>query len=333
MTILGAIFLQAPFVKAEIVSVHRSDFIETRLEVVDPRFKKLVLFNAQLEQLFDGCRWLEGPVWFGDQMRLLVSDIPNDRILAWDEASGLSVFRHRAGFPNGQTRDHQGRLLTCSHGRRALLRTEHNGRVTSLVDSFEGQPLNTPNDVVVKSDGTIWFSDPHYGLVNDYEGVRRACWQPPAVYRFDPADGSIKAMTSVEDVRGPNGLAFSPDESLLYVVDTGAADDVAPVREIRLFDVSDGGKALSAGRFFHQVTPGNADGIRVDEDGNLWSSAGDGVHCIAPSGNLLGKIFTPKVVGNLCFGGEYGNRLFLCCWDAVYSIHLNTRGVQHIATP
>ena len=149
--------------------VFRSQFVETEIEVVDPRFNSLVLFNAQLERLFDGCRWLEGPVWFGDQQRLLVSDIPNDRILSWDETHGLTVFRHNAGFPNGQTRDRQGRLLTCSHGHRAVLRTEHNGRVVHLVDSHQGKPLNTPNDVVVKRDGTIWFSDPLYGLVNDFE--------------------------------------------------------------------------------------------------------------------------------------------------------------------
>jgi gluconolactonase len=315
------------------MEVTRSQFVETRFEIVDPRFQQLVLFNAQLERLFDGCRWLEGPVWFGDQQRLLVSDIPNDRILAWDDALGLTVYRHRAGFPNGQTRDRQGRLLTCSHGHRALLRTEHNGRVVTLVDSHAGQPLNTPNDVVVKSDGTIWFSDPLYGLVNDYEGGRRASWQAPSLYRFDPADGSLQAMTTLEEVQGPNGLAFSPDESLLYVVDTGAPDDPAPDRQIRVFDVRDGGLTLANGRSFHRVAPGNADGIRVDEQGHLWSSAGDGVHCIAADGSLLGKILTPKLVGNLCFGGEFGNRLFLCSWDAVYAIHLNTRGVQHPAMP
>ena len=159
------------------MNVYRSDFVETKVVEHDPRFSSLVLFNAQLERLFDGCRWLEGPVWIGDQQRLLVSDIPNDRILVWDEAHGLSVFRHSAGFPNGQTRDLQGRLLTCSHGARALLRTEHNGRVTSLVDSHQGKALNTPNDVVVKRDGTIWVSDPLYGLINDYEGGRRSSLQ------------------------------------------------------------------------------------------------------------------------------------------------------------
>lgn len=315
------------------MNVYRSDFVETKVVEHDPRFSSLVLFNAQLERLFDGCRWLEGPVWIGDQQRLLVSDIPNDRILAWDEAHGLSVFRHSAGFPNGQTRDLQGRLLTCSHGARALLRTEHNGRVTSLVDSYQGKALNTPNDVVVKRDGTVWFSDPLYGLVNDYEGGRRSSVQSPAVYRFDPADGSLQAMTSMDEVAGPNGLAFSPDESLLYVVDTGAPDDPIADRLIHVFDVVQDGRQLEGRRHFHRVNNGNADGIRVDEAGNVWSSAGNGVHCIAPDGTLLGRIATPHMVSNLCFGGIHANRLFICSWDTVYSIYVNTRGLQHPALP
>ena len=319
--------------------VFRSQFVDTEIEVVDPRFKSLVLFNAQLERLFDGCRWLEGPVWFGDQQRLLVSDIPNDRILSWDETHGLSVFRHNAGFPNGQTRDRQGRLLTCSHGHRALLRTEHDGRVMPLVDSYQGKPLNTPNDVVVKRDGTIWFSDPLYGLVNDFEGGRRHSVQPAVVYRFDPADGSLHAMTTPDEVAGPNGLAFSPDESLLYVVDTAAPgdsvqdDETIPDRLIHVFDVEDGGRRISGRRDFYRVNNGNADGIRVDVDGNIWSSAGNGVHCIASDGTFLGRIATPHLVGNLCFGGVHGNRLFLCCWDSVYSIYVNARGIQHPALP
>ena len=240
--------------------VFRSQFVETEIEVVDPRFNSLVLFNAQLERLFDGCRWLEGPVWFGDQQRLLVSDIPNDRILSWDETNGLSVFRYNAGFPNGQTRDRQGRLLTCSHGHRALLRTEHNGRVVPLVDSYQGKPLNTPNDVVVKRDGTIWFSDPLYGLVNDFEGGRRHSVQPAVVYRFDPVDGSLQAMTTPDEVAGPNGLAFSPDESLLYIVDTAAPagvfgdsvqdDETIQDRLIHVFDVEEGGRQILGRRAF-----------------------------------------------------------------------------------
>ena len=313
------------------MSVFRSEFVDTHVEVIDPRFDELVLFNAQLEKLFDGCRWLEGPVWFGDQQRLLVSDIPNDRILSWDESHGLSVFRHSAGFPNGQTRDRQGRLLTCSHGHRALLRTEHNGEVIALVDSCQGQPLNTPNDVVVKSDGTIWFSDPLYGLVNDFEGGRRHSVQPAVIYRFDPTNRSLKAMTSPDVVKGPNGLAFSPDESMLYVVDTGAPGDPQPDRLIHLFDVEQGGTELTGRRDFYRVNVGNADGIRVDEAGNIWSSSGNGVHCIAPDGTLLGRIATPRLVGNLCFGGVHGNRLFLCSWDTLYSIYVNTRGLQHAA--
>lgn len=315
------------------MAVSKSSFVDTEYAADHPRFHDLLLFNAQMEVLFEGCRWLEGPVWIGDQNRLLVSDIPNDRILAWDEDHGLSVFRHRAGFPNGQTRDRQGRLLTCSHGERALLRTEHSGRVVRLVDSHRGEPLNTPNDVVVKRDGTIWFSDPLYGLINDYEGGRRSSRQPARVYRFDPNDGSLTAMTEPSQVVGPNGLAFSPDESLLYVVDTGAPDDPDPERRILVFDVEDGGGALGEARLFHQVSPGYADGICVDEEGHVWSSAGDGVHCIAPDGHRLGRLRTPQRVANLCFGGEHCNRLFICAWTAMYAIHVNTRGVQHPAMP
>ena len=310
-----------------------SSFVATEFAADDPRFHDLLLFNAQMEVLFEGCRWLEGPVWIGDQNRLLVSDIPNDRILAWDEENGLSVFRHRAGYPNGQTRDRQGRLLTCSHGHRALLRTEHSGRVVRLVDSFEGEPLNTPNDVVVKRDGTIWFSDPLYGLVNDFEGGRRSSRQPARVYRFDPRDGSLRAMTQPAQVVGPNGLAFSPDERLLYVVETGAPEDPDPERRILAFDLEEGGLSLGEPRLFHTISPGFADGLRVDEQGNVWSSAGDGVHCIAPDGHRLGRLRTPQRVANLCFGGDNCNRLFICGWSAMYAIHLNTRGVRHPAMP
>ena len=302
-------------------------------EAHDPRFEPLVLFNAELEQLADGFRWLEGPVWFGDQRCLLFNDIPNNRTLRWSEQHGVSTFLEPSAFANGQTRDREGRLIQCHHRSRCLTRLEHDGRITTLVSQAGGRRLNAPNDVVVKSDGTIWLRYPLCGLVNDYEGGRRASWQAPSVYRFDPADGSLQAMTTLEEVQGPNGLAFSPDESLLYVVDTGAPDDPAPDRQIRVFDLRDGGRTLANGRSFHRVAPGNADGIRVDEQGHLWSSAGDGVHCIAADGSLLGKILTPKLVGNLCFGGEFGNRLFLCSWDAVYAIHLNTRGVQHPAMP
>jgi gluconolactonase len=185
----------------------------------------------------------------------------------------------------------------------------------------------------VKSDGTIWFSDPLYGLVNDFEGGRRHSAQPAVIYRFDPSDGSLQAMTSPDEVAGPNGLAFSPDESLLYVVDTGAPDDPSPDRLIHLFDVEEGGARITGRRDFHRVNNGNADGIRVDDVGNVWSSAGNGVHCIAPDGALLGRIATPRLVGNLCFGGVHGNRLFLCSWDTLYSIHVNTRGLQHPALP
>jgi gluconolactonase len=295
-------------------------------EIVDKRFKRFVLFNAPLEKLGDGFRWLEGPVWFADMQCLLFSDIPNDRIMRWSEAGGIEVFRRPAGFPNGQTRDRQGRLITCSHQGRCVLRTEIDGEVTILADRFEGKRLNSPNDVVVKSDGTIWFSDPPYGIQTDYEGGKQESELPARVYRWDPRDGALTIVA--DDFDGPNGLCFSPDERRLYISDTGVqfADD--PIEHIRVFDVDGDGQTLRNGRVFHKVSSRNADGFRCDEDGNVWSSAGDGVHCIDPSGALLGKIKVPSGVGNLTFGGRYRSRLFLCASHTLYAIYTNQRGAQ-----
>ena len=203
----------------------------------DPRFDKLVLFNAELELLAEGFRWLEGPVWFGDHRCLLFSDIPSNRTLRWSEQHGISVFREPSEFANGQTRDHQGRLISCHHRSRCLTRLEHDGSSTTLVSHADGRRLNAPNDVVVKRDGSIWFSDPLYGLLNDYEGGRQSSEQPPAVYRLDPASGELRRMAS--DFDGPNGLAFSPDERLLYVAESGAAGDPQPRQCIRVFRVSE----------------------------------------------------------------------------------------------
>ena len=292
----------------------------------DPRFDALVLFNAELEQLADGLRWCEGPVWFADHRCLLFNDIPNDRTLRWSEAGGVSVFRQGADFANGQYRDLQGRLISCHHRSRSLSRLEIDGRVTTLVSQADGQRLNSPNDVVVKSDGSLWFTDPLYGIATDYEGGRQASEQPAAVYRLDPASGELQRVVS--DVAGPNGLAFSPDERRLYLAYTGAVGDPAPDRHIRVFEVAADGRSLSGGGLFHRIDPGWADGIRVDEHGNVWSSAGDGVHCLAPDGTLLGRVLVPSRVANLCFGGPYRNRLFLCAGSAVYALYVNTRGVQ-----
>jgi len=294
----------------------------------DPRFDALVLFNAELELLADGFRWLERPVWFGDHDCLLFSDIPNNRTLRWSERHGVSTFLEPSEFANGQTRDRQGRLIQCHHRSRCLTRRELDGRITTLIREARGQRLNAPNDVVVKSDGSIWFSDPLYGLMNDYEGGRQRSEQPPALYRLDPESGVAEAVAT--DFDGPNGLAFSPDESLLYVAESGAPGDPSPRQAIRRFRVSDDGRSLSGGEEFHRITPGWADGFRVDEHGNLWCGAADGVHCIAPDGSLLGKVLMPQRVSNLCFGDRARSRLFLCASTALYALFTNTRGA---ATP
>ena len=294
------------------------------LERHDPRFDGLVPFNAELELLAEGFRWLEGPVWFGDHACLLFNDIPNNRTLRWSEQNGVSVFRASSDFANGQTRDRQGRLISCHHLSRCLTRLEHDGSVTTLVSQARGHRLNSPNDVVVKRDGSIWFSDPLYGLLNDFEGGRQDSEQPPALYRLDPISGEVEAMAT--DFDGPNGLAFSPDERLLYVAESGAAGVSEPRQCIRVFSVGDDGRSLSGGGEFHRISPGWADGFRVDEQGHLWCGAADGVHCIAADGSLLGKVLVPKRVANVCFGDRYGSRLFICASTAVYALFTNCRG-------
>ncbi|MEO7129715.1 MAG: SMP-30/gluconolactonase/LRE family protein [Rhodoferax sp.] len=246
------------------------------IEVVDPRFNSFVLPNAPLEKLAEGFRWLEGPVWFADLQCLLFSDLPNNRIMRWTEPGGISVFREPSSYANGHTRDREGRLIGCSHLDHCIRRTELDGRVTVLVDRYQGKRLNSPNDVVVKSDGTIWFSDQLAGIVTDYEGGKREAELPPSLYRFDPRDGHLSVVA--DDFQGPNGLCFSPDESRLYVSESGAPFATDPIQHLRVFDVSDDGAHLSNARIFYKVNPGFTDGLRCDEDGNIWSSAGDGVH-------------------------------------------------------
>jgi gluconolactonase len=296
-----------------------------RIEVRDPRFAHYVLDNAPLEELATGFRWIEGLMWMGDADCLLFQDLPRDRTMRWIESAGVSVFRAPSGYANGQARDRQGRLISCSHRERCLLRTELDGTVTRLIDRHGGKRLNAPNDVAVKSDGTIWFTDPLYGIQNDYEGGRQVSEQPPALYRFDPASGEIVAAAS--DFDGPNGLAFSPDERRLYVSETGDQTKDDPKQYIRVFDVGSNG-TLSGGDLFHKIEPGYADGLCVDEDGNLWSSAADGVHCIDPQGKLLGKIIVPYRVSNLTFGGPSRNRLFIGGSHTLFAIFLNRRGIR-----
>jgi gluconolactonase len=295
-------------------------------EITDPRFRRYLLDNASLEVLATGFRWLEGPVWMGDADCLLFQDLPNDRTHRWSEGQGVGVYRSPSRYANGQTRDRQGRLIACSHLDRCLYRTEHDGHITSLVDAHAGKRLNAPNDIVVRSDGQIWFTDPLYGILNDYEGRRQASEQPPAVYRFDPHSGEIAIVAA--DFDGPNGLAFSPDERRLYVSETGDQSHPRPRQSIRVFEVSDDGRTLSGGETFHKIEPGYCDGMAVDEQGNLWASGADGVHCISPEGQPLGKILTPRRVSNLTFGGLMKNRLFITASDTLYSVFVNVRGAQ-----
>lgn len=290
-------------------------------EVVEPVFARYVLGNAPVKRLAGGFDWVEGPVWFGDAGCLLFSDIPNNRILRWTE-DGITTYRAPSNYANGHTRDRQGRLVSCEHGTRRVTRTEWDGSITVIADAFGGKRLNSPNDVVVAHDDAIWFTDPHYGIMTNYEGFRADQEIPCAVYRVDPS-GRIDAM--ITDMACPNGLAFSPDESRLYVADTGRMFANDP-QHIRVFDMVDGRPVN--GRIFHAIAPGCADGIRVDADGNVWSSAGDGVHCIAPDGRLLGKILVPEGVSNLCFGGRAKHRLFITATTGVYSVVLNRSGVQ-----
>ncbi|MCW5852645.1 MAG: SMP-30/gluconolactonase/LRE family protein [Anaerolineae bacterium] len=302
------------------------------IEVIDPRFLKYRLGNAALERLATGFRWAEGPVWFGDGRYLLWSDIPNNRILRWCEETGaVSVFRSDSHHSNGNTRDRQGRLVTCEHGARRVTRTEWDGRITVLIDNFQGKRLNAPNDVVVRSDGSIWFTDPGYGILMNYEGYKAEFELPRNVYRLDPQTGL--AVVVADDFDRPNGLCFSPDERRLYIVDTGASHTPNGPRHIRVFDVVDGAR-LTNGRIFADMAPGMADGIRVDHEGNLWSSAGwggaghDGVHCFTPDGDLIGKIHLPEPCSNLCFGGIKKNRLFMTAGQSVYAVYVETVGAQ-----
>ena len=292
-------------------------------EIHDERFRSMVLSNAPLQTLGEGYGWLEGPVWFADHDCLYVSDIPNDRILRWSESGGVSVFRRPSGFANGHARDRQGRLLGCSHHDRCITRTELDGTVTVLADRYAGKRLNSPNDIVCRSDGTIWFSDPIYGISTDYEGGKQVSELPPTLYRLDPATGEL--TVAADDFQGPNGLAFSPDERFLYVAESGRQFDRDPRQFIRRFSVDENGR-LGGGDCFHKINPGFADGMRVDEQGNVWSSAADGVHCISPDGALLGKILTPSLVSNLAFGGRNRSRLFICASHRLMAIYTNVRG-------
>ena len=294
-------------------------------EIRSPRFAGYILSNAALETLATGLRWIEGPVWMGDANCLLFQDLPNDRTMRWIEGQGVSVYRAPSHYANGQTRDRQGRLIACSHRERCLYRTEYDGCITKLIDRHAGKRLNSPNDVVVKSDGSIWFTDPPFGLLGYYEGEKFDPDLPANVYRVDGQTGAITVVA--DDVQGPNGIAFSPDESKLYVVESRAM----PSRKLRVFDVN--GSTLGASKMFLDAGPGTPDGFRVDIDGNLWCGWGmgeaelDGVRIFNPAGQAIGHIGLPERCANLCFGGRWRNRLFMAASHSVYALYVNTQGV------
>ncbi|MDQ0134478.1 gluconolactonase [Neorhizobium galegae] len=293
-------------------------------EIHDEAFRQLIVASAALEELYSDCRWAEGPVWFADLNCLIWSDIPNQRMMRWAPEGGVSVFRSPSNFVNGNTRDRQGRLISCEHGGRRVTRTEIDGSLTILADRYQGKRLNSPNDVVVRSDGSVWFTDPTYGIKSDYEGYRAEPEQDTRnVYRLDPVSGDLEAV--VIDFGQPNGLAFSPDETKLYVADSASSHDIKAPRHIRVFDVVDG-KRLANDRIFCSLDKGLPDGFRVDVKGNVWTSAGDGVHCFSPDGALLGKILVPQTVANLTFGGPRKNRLFITATRSLYSVFVATNG-------
>lgn len=293
--------------------------------VLDDRFRACFKGSARLDRLYTGTRWAEGPAYFPAGRYLVWSDIPNDRIMRWDETTGeVGVFRQPAGYTNGHTVDREGRLVSCEHGNRRVTRTEHSGAITVLADSYQGKRLNSPNDVVVKSDGSIWFTDPAYGIDSDYEGHKAeseigACY----VYRVDPQSGAVSVVA--DDFVRPNGLAFSPDERRLYVSDTGRSHVPDGPRHIRALDVAEDG-SLSGGEVFAVCTAGAFDGFRLDEQGRIWTSAGDGVHCYDPDGTLIGKVNVPEPVANVVFGGPKRNRLFICATTSLYAVLLPVNG-------
>lgn len=295
-------------------------------EILDDRFRRLFVGTAQLDRLYTGCRWAEGPAYFPAARSLVWSDIPNDRMLRLDECSGsVSVFRHPAGHSNGNTVDRQGRLVTCEHGGRRVSRTDIDGRVITLADRYDGKRLNSPNDVVVQSNGDIWFSDPTYGIDSDYEGHQADSEQGAnRVYRLD-ASGKLSVVA--DDFVQPNGLAFSPDEKLLYVVDTGRSHLPDGPAHIRRFAVGESGAPVDKG-LFADCTAGFFDGLRLDTQGRIWTSAGDGVHCYDPDGSLIGKILVPEVVANVCFGGLKRNYLYICGTTSLYGVRLPVNGVK-----
>ncbi len=321
---LGAAMLAAP-ARAQWTPTER--YPDPAIRILDPSFARYRLAAGAVERLWTGGRWSEGPVWMGDQRALIWSDIPNNRLLRWSEVSGrVEEFRKPANFANGNARDRQGRLITCEHLTRRVTRTEFDGAITVLADSFDGKRLNSPNDVVVKSDGSVWFTDPPFGILGHYEGEPAPVELPTSLYRIDPASRAVTLVT--DRLNRPNGLAFSPDEKLLYVIEGGLTP-----RVIRSFDVNPDGQGIGAGRALVTCAEGETpDGFRVDVDGNLWcgwgmgSDALDGVRIINRDGKPIGHIALPERCANLAFGGRHRNRLFMAASKSLYSIYVNTQG-------
>jgi len=296
------------------------------VQILDPSFAKYRLPLASVERLATGMRWSEGPVWFGDARCVLWSDIPNNRIMRWDEETGaVSVFRKPSNNANGNTRDRQGRLVTCEHDARRVTRTEYDGTITVICDRYQGKRLNSPNDVVVKSDGSIWFTDPQFGILGYYEGNLDTSELPMNVYRVDPHTGDASVVA--DGIVGPNGLAFSPDERKMYIVESRAVP-----RRLLVYDVVDGSKLVGGKEFISAGPEGTPDGFRLDVDGNLWCGWGmtaalDGVRIFNPAGESIGHIALPERCANLCFGGRWRNRLFMAASHSLYSLYVNTQGV------
>jgi gluconolactonase len=295
----------------------------TGLIAHDPRFGALVPAGASVITLFEAGTFCEGPVWFGDLRCLLWSDIPNDRLMRLTPDGHVDVFRSHSNFANGNTRDREGRLVTCEHGMRRVTRTETDGRITVIADSYEGKPLNSPNDVVVKSDGSVWFTDPDYGLRQNLPGTPRD-QAKDNVFRVDGKTGKVTVVA--DDFVKPNGLCFSPDERVLYIVDSAVTDGPDLPSHIRRFSVRDDG-TLSGGEVF-ATTVGVPDGLRVDTDGNVWTSAGPGVNVYTPDGDWLGRIAFPQDVTNVTFGGDDRRRLFATSGPGLYAIDVSAEGAQ-----
>jgi len=329
MTAAGAIAAAAIAPKAFAAWEPNERYPDPAIQTLDPAFNKYRIAQSTVERLYTGARWSEGPVYMGDWRCVLWSDIPNNRILRWDEETGrTSVYRKPSNFANGNTRDRQGRLVSCEHGGRRVTRTEYDSSITVLMDKFDGRPLNSPNDIVVKSDDSIWFTDPPFGILGNYEGNVATPELPSNVYRLDPKSGQATVVAG-GDYR-PNGIAFSPDESKCYIVNASATP-----REIFVYDVTDNGTKLANKRVFITAEPGGTpDGYRVDVDGNLWCGWGmgnaqqDGVKVFDPTGKPIGFIALPERSANVCFGGAKRNRLFMAASHSLYSLYVNTQGVK-----